>query len=178
MTWLDHVNKWKDCKRCPLHDQRDRIVLARGQLPCTVLFVGEAPGASEDALGAPFVGPAGQLLDQIIERALPAGTTYALTNLVACYPREAKLAGVNEPEADEILACRERFDELINIARPRLIVCLGVLAENYVAHDGGVKCVDVVHPAHIKRMPLTQRLMAAQKCAVVIRTALNNMEVV
>src|SRR4051812_28157858 len=101
-TWLQHVQRWKDCQRCPLGQQRGRICLTRackagdqpgaygGRLPCDVLFIGEAPGSSEDALGLPFVGPAGDLLDQIKQRALPPETSCAFTNLVACYPREAK----------------------------------------------------------------------------------------
>jgi len=131
MTWEEHVDKWKDCQRCPLAQQRGNICLARGTLPAAVLFVGEAPGSSEDTLGLPFVGPAGQLLDQIIERALPTGTSYALTNLVACYPREAKSRGDNEPERGEILECRPRLIEFVNIARPKLIVLVGNLTDHY-----------------------------------------------
>src|SRR3954471_2435855 len=97
-TWLEHVARWRDCTRCPLSQQRSNIVLARGQVPCDVLFVGEAPGASEDALAQPFCGPAGHLLDQIVERALPPIVSYAMTNLVCCFPREAKAQGDNEPE--------------------------------------------------------------------------------
>ena len=173
-TWTDHVNKWKDCQRCPLGKQRDRICLARGTVPCDVLFVGEAPGLSEDTIGQPFVGPAGHCLNQIIERALPTGTTHALTNLVACFPREAKAEGVNEPERGEILECFPRLIEFVNIARPRLIVCVGSLATQYVSHRDTVLCVDIVHPAAILRMPLAQRQMAVQKCIVQIRNAVED----
>jgi uracil-DNA glycosylase len=68
--WSAHVDDWKDCTRCPLHTVRSNVVLARGSIPCDILFVGEAPGRSEDALGKPFVGPAGILLDEMIEDAL------------------------------------------------------------------------------------------------------------
>ena len=124
----------------------------------------------------PFVGPAGHLLDQIIERALPPGTTYALTNLVACFPREAKARGDNEPEPGEIAACRPRLMEFIKLCHPRLVVLVGSLASNYIGHDAygkvcGASALDIIHPAAILRMPLAQKQMAVQKVIVVLRNA-------
>lgn len=181
-TWLEHVARWKDCTACPLCRQRTNIVLARGKVPCDVLFVGEAPGASEDALGLPFVGPAGDMLDQIIERSLPSDTRYAMTNLVACFPSEAKARGDNEPEHEEIVACRPRLVEFIRLAAPKLVVCVGALAWNYVEHNaygmviGAEKAavIQIVHPAAILRMPLAQKQMAAQKAIVVLRNAVGD----
>jgi len=174
-AWQLFVNKWKDCTDCPLCEERDRIVLARGHVPADVVFIGEAPGASENAIGFPFVGPAGHLLDQIIERALPPTVKYALTNLVACYPAEAKSRGDNEPEHNDITACRPRLVEFVNIAQPKLIVCVGALATQYVDHLDTVKCCDIVHPAHILRMPLAQKQMAVQKTIVQLRCAVDTM---
>lgn len=224
--WTDHVARWKDCTDCPLCQQRDQIVLARGQVPADVVFIGEAPGASEDALGMPFVGPAGHLLDGIISNAIPqpapgmfAGMglaedtpwdvahdravelgliseytvwlRYALTNLVACYPREAKGRGDNEPESEEIEACRGRLVEFVRLCRPRLIVLVGQLARRWVygasmfrldatamqpewlPRWGILEFVEIVHPAAILRMPLIQRQMAAQKAAVQIRSGID-----
>ena len=173
-TWTEHVSRWKDCTACSLHQQRDRICLARGTVPCDVLFVGEAPGASEDAIGQPFVGPAGKLLDQIIERSLPKLVTCALTNLVCCYPREAKAERVNEPEREEVLACRPRLVEFVNVARPGLIVCVGSLARRYVEEAEGVRSIDIVHPAAILRMPMAQKQMAVQKSIVTIQNAVED----
>jgi uracil-DNA glycosylase family 4 len=178
--WLAHVEKWKNCTRCRLCQQRGNIVLARGGIPADVVFIGEAPGVSEDAMGAPFKGPAGHLMDQIIERSLPTTVRYVLTNLVACFPREAKLAGTNAPERNEIAACSPRVVEFINIARPKLIVCVGKLAEHYIDHNDTVKCVDIIHPAAILKsggeggMPLAQRQMATQKAIVVLRRAVED----
>lgn len=180
-AWTDHVARWKDCTACPLHRQRDRICLARGQVPCDVLFVGEAPGASEDALGLPFVGPAGRLLDAIIASTFrgPEQQTVriAMTNLVACFPREAKGRGDNEPEVSEILKCRPRLEEFIDLAYPKLVVRVGSLAADWVEHDAygrvrGAAVVDIVHPAAILRMPLAQKQMAVQRCVVQLRNAL------
>lgn len=172
-AWSDHVTKWKDCQACPLAQQRFRICLARGTVPCDVLLVGEAPGASEDVLGQPFVGPAGRLLDQIIDRALPKTISYALTNLVCCFPREAKTEGVNEPRQSEIVACRPRLIEFVNISQPKLIVCVGILSADYIDHGDTVPCVDIVHPAAILRMPLAQKQMAVQRAIVVVRNAVD-----
>ena len=173
-AWTDHVSRWKDCEKCPLCQQRDRICLARGTLPCDVLFIGEAPGASEDAIGRPFVGPAGALLDQIIDRSIGKLASIAMTNLVCCYPREAKERGDNQPGHSDILSCRPRLIEFVNIARPKLIVCVGSLASEYVDHRDSVQCVDVVHPAAILRMPLAQKQMAVQRVVVTLLNAVND----
>lgn len=173
MDWLTHVNKWKDCQRCPLAQQRELICLARGTLPAQVVFIGEAPGTIEDSMGQPFVGPAGRMLDQIIERCIPQGVTYALTNLVACFPREAKMRGDNEPETSEILECRPRLHEFINIAQPILLVCVGGLATRFVNQNDTIPCVNVLHPSYIlKRMPNAQQGMAARKITIQISQAL------
>lgn len=190
-AWTDHVERWKDCTDCPLCQQRDQIVLARGQVPADVVFIGEAPGASEDTIGQPFCGPAGHLLDQIIERSVPPELRYALTNLVACYPREAKERGDNEPEPEEIEACRGRLVEFVRLCRPRVIILVGQLARKWVygasmfrADDrvmqpewlpkwGILEFVEIVHPAAILRMPLVQKQMAAQKAVVQIRCGIN-----
>lgn len=177
-AWTDHVAKWKDCQLCPLCRQRDRICLARGQVPADVVFVGEAPGASEDAIGLPFYGPAGDLLQQIIDRVIdstPDWTSYALANIVACFPREAKGRGDNEPEPSEIRACRPRLVEFLDLCHPRLVVTVGTLARDWIPRSDAVKWCHIVHPASILRMPLAQKGMAVQKCIVQLRCAIQNM---
>ena len=171
MDWNEHVDKWKDCQRCPLAQQRGRICLARGSLPADVVFVGEAPGMSEDAIGEPFTGPAGRILDDIIARALPRGVSFVMTNLVACFPREAKSRGDNQPERGEILECRPRVVEFVNLARPRLIVRVGKLVQTYLAFDNSIRYCDIEHPASIIRMPIVKQGYAAQTCVVQIVTA-------
>lgn len=174
MTWTDHVAKWKDCTACPLSQQRFRICLGRGTVPCDVLFIGEAPGQSEDAVGQPFKGPAGDLLDQIVERSVYPPTTWAMTNLVCCFPAEAKARGDNEPTSAEIAACEPRLIEFVNIARPRLIVCVGKLSSQWIDRSDTVSCVDIDHPAYILRMPLAQKQMAVQRCIVRVRNAVED----
>ena len=189
--WHQHVARWRECQKCPLGHQRKHICLGRGVTPADVIFVGEAPGQSEDDLGLPFKGPAGQLLDKIIARALPADCRYALTNLVACFPRYAKMEGINEPERDEIAACRPRLVEFVRLCRPRLIVCVGALARRNIfgaamfrlddeaaqpewIPDGKyLEFTDIIHPAAILKsdMPLAKKNGAANHAAVVVRNA-------
>lgn len=168
-----HVEEWKNCDRCFLAECRKHVVLARGQIPCDVLFVGEAPGESEDVVGKPFVGPAGKLLDHIVWKALPDGTRVLFTNLVGCIPREEVdepevspispgnaennsvprrrvFAGkAGQPEDESIVACQPRLVGLIGIAKPKLIVCVGALARDWFdqGYKHSIKVPDM--PPHI-----------------------------
>jgi len=174
-----YVARWKNCRRCLLCSQRRRIVLARGRVPAPILFVGEAPGSSEDVLGRPFVGPAGHLLDSIIGQALDGQYDYALTNLVACYPREAKAVGVNEPPSEAIEACQPRLAEFIGICRPQVIVCVGDLASKNLklpSRGQGPTVVGITHPAAILRMNVAQRGLVVQRCIVTIEEAASEIE--
>lgn len=156
--WLDFVSDWKDCTRCPLHKVRDRVVLARGKLPCDILFAGEAPGKSEDDLGQPFVGPAGIQQDQDIDRALgdvrvcpvcrsekvytidceehrveAVPLRMAFTNIICCLPLDEERRKVKRPPHESVMACRPRLETFINeFARPRLIVAVGREASDYI----------------------------------------------
>src|SRR6266404_2065579 len=143
--YRQHVEKWRDCRLCPLWEGRLRVVFARGDVPAEVVFVGEAPGASEDSLGGPnghpgqpFVGPAGNLLDRMIEDArqrwqVPGmeGPTYntieriAFCNVVGCFPVDAKDTDDHRPPAESVKACRPKIDEFLRICRPRLVVLVG-----------------------------------------------------
>jgi uracil-DNA glycosylase family 4 len=174
--WQKHLADWKDCQRCGLCQQRDKICLARGKLPADVLLIGEAPGESENVLGQPFVGPAGKELDNWIEAAFGGRFRVAFTNLVACFPKEAKAAKINEPDAAEIKACEPRLRELIWLAKPKLTVCVGTLAAKWVRKLGvcntiPVPLVDIVHPAYVLRANVAQQGLLAQKAIVTLRQA-------
>ena len=158
--WSKHVDKWKDCKACRLHQCRKKIVLGRGKLPCDVMYVGEAPGLSEDALGVPFIGPAGKLLDQQIQLAEEESGKVNVrkfwTNIVACIP---KLPNTNrkaeEPLPEEINACHERMEEIMHIAKPKVLVAVGKLAGKEARVNDWckyAKIVEVAHPAWIMRI--------------------------
>ena len=163
-----HEAKWNKCKKCALYKQRRKVVLARGKIPCDVLFIGEAPGVSEDVIGKPFVGPAGKLLDYIIDVALGGQYSYALTNLVACFPKKAKEEGNNEPTEKEITACQGRVEEMIAMCKATVLVAVGKLVAK---HLRDVTKVKVIHPAAILRMDVSQKGLAIQRSIVVISDA-------
>lgn len=183
--WQAHQKKWLGCERCGLCEGRNRVVLARGQLPCDILFIGEAPGSSENIIGQPFVGPAGKLLGQIVMLAASNrlvrgsdGIRKGYTNLVGCFPKEAKDAGTNEPPEDAIRACRPRLEEIVKMSRPALVVCVGVLAGKWVQTWraglglGDVKVVGITHPAAILRAHPTAQGLMIQRAAATIQDAI------
>lgn len=179
--YQQHVEKWKNCKLCPLCETRNRVVLARGELPAAVMFIGEAPGASENVLGQPFVGPAGQLLDDIINDAVrQAGIErprIAFTNLIACIPKGDDGTKVKEPSEESIQACSPRLDEIFLMCSPRLIVYVGKLPEKHLQHyrGGGTNAVGIVHPAAILRADITQRGLLTQRARVILTDALEDL---
>ncbi len=178
--WDLHVREWSGCNRCELAKGRQRVVLARGSIPCQVFFCGEAPGQSEDVLGLPFQGPAGHLMNWIIRRAVPPEVTYCLGNLCGCIPRSDDGTKAAEPPHESILACSPRLQELVAMCQPRLIVRVGKLVADYLEQGFRYSVplpkptppmVDVMHPAAIIRMTFAARGLARQRCVVVIRNA-------
>ncbi|MBI5531239.1 MAG: uracil-DNA glycosylase [Deltaproteobacteria bacterium] len=108
------------CTRCVLHKQRKQAVFSRGSASTEVMFVGEGPGADEDAQGEPFVGKAGQLLDKmIVAMGLDREQVY-ICNVVKCRPPENRT-----PEPEEIAACLPYLQEQIALINPKVIVALG-----------------------------------------------------
>lgn len=181
--YQQHKQRWSNCHECPLCETRRHVVLARGTIPCDVLFIGEAPGESEDVLGKPFVGPAGQLLDRIIESAWESvflevrPATFAFTNLVACIPLGEDRRKVSEPTKEWIEACRERLVEFVEICDPKLVVGVGALAKKNIPSTvlNDRKFVDLIHPAAILRMNVAQQGLAAQRCVVTLTDALEEL---
>lgn len=187
-----HVERWIDCKKCPLHHARNKVVFSRGHIPCDVLFVGEAPGHSEDEKGWPFFGPAGMILDQIVDKAIGQGScrdfeewnekptiTWAFTNLCCCLPTDESGHKAGQPMAEEILACGGRLREFVQIARPRLLVAVGDLAldwlpkvlSGYEPKVSSAPLVHIPHPSHLLRMQNFQLQMAAGACVKTIKDA-------
>lgn len=178
-TYKEHKEKWKNCENCTLCHQRQHVVFARGTLPCDVLFIGEAPGFSEDVIGRPMVGPAGKLMDHMIEMALSqAGEeiSWAITNLVSCIPKEEDSNNkTEEPSEESIHACSEKLYEFIRIAKPKAIIFVGKLAANYVSpieiklrpneppisEDALYTSID--HPAYLLRMDVSGRDLFIQR---------------
>ena len=171
--WVRHKGKWKHCTECSLCEDRRTVVLLRGSIPASVLFVGEAPGESEDVLGQPFIGPAGKLLDSIIRDAGLKKGQYAITNLIACIPREENGSKLSVPPKESVQACADRLNECIEIVSPNLIVAVGSEAKKWLpkvakGRLAEAEFIDIIHPAAILRMNASQIELARKRAIVTL----------
>ncbi len=152
-----------DCKRCPLaYAGRHNIVFAAGSPNARLMFVGEGPGADEDASGVPFVGKAGQLLNNMIAAMGLAREEVYIANIVKCRP-----PGNRTPEFLEATTCSTFLLQQIDIVRPEVIVALGATAATYLLGvkqslaslrgqwfaARGAKVAVTYHPAFLLRDP-------------------------
>jgi uracil-DNA glycosylase family 4 len=171
-TNLDELRAFiGDCTRCKLAPMRTNLVFGVGNPDADLMFVGEAPGADEDARGEPFVGRAGQLLTDIIERGM--GMTrddVYICNVIKCRP-----PGNRNPENDEVASCEPFLFRQIDLVKPRAIVGLGTFAVQALLkiktpisklrgtwHEvRGVKLMPTFHPAYLLRNPGDKRLVWA-----------------
>jgi uracil-DNA glycosylase len=163
-----------------------KVVLARGTVPCEVLFVGEAPGESENVIGQPFVGPAGRLLDHIVEKALaPQGIfkrSCAFTNLVCCIPKDEDGQKLRQPDDEDIWACAERLQHFVGLCDPKLIVCVGAVARDWldekrrdhVKLHRHIPRIEITHPAAVLRANVAQRDLMVQRSIVVLSNAVED----
>jgi DNA polymerase len=175
-----HRKQWINCQRCDLCEVRNKVVLLRGMLPAPILFCGEAPGASEDVIGKPFVGPAGHLLDLIIERGIDGQYDYAITNLVGCIPLDDGSKKAPEPPKSSIVACAPRLVEVVRLCQPKVIVMVGRLAEKYVPPLFKMPLSDrqfvkMMHPAAILRMDVSQQGLAVQRCVIALSDVVDDL---
>jgi DNA polymerase len=128
------VSEILGCTRCPLHTSRTKAVPGEGPLNASVMFVGEAPGRSEDLEGRPFVGSAGKLLDSLLSSiSVERGSVY-ITNVVKCRP-----PGNREPSDEEVRACNGYLRRQISIIKPRVIVALGRIAGRTLYEMAGLR---------------------------------------
>jgi DNA polymerase len=122
-----------DCMRCVLHKGRTNIVFGVGNARAKVVFVGEGPGADEDAQGIPFVGRAGQLLTQMINNtAKGEGLAIARDDVYICNVVKCRPPGNRAPEPDEMSTCGQFLDRQLEAIRPKAICVLGGTAAKYL----------------------------------------------
>lgn len=155
----EYLRKWLSCQRCPLADVASKHVILRGSIPARILLVGEAPGPVEDRLGKPFVGPSGQILTDALRRLNL--TSYCITNIVCCIPRDSRNSHFRPPTAEETAACQPHLEELLALCKPRLVVSLGEVARKHLApllkhvatspSHRGVVVAHARHPAYVLR---------------------------
>jgi DNA polymerase len=162
------------CRRCPLWEHATQTVLGSGSASGPLMFVGEQPGDVEDRQGEPFVGPAGQLLDKMIEAMGWTRATVYIANTTKCRP-----PGNRNPQPDELDQCMPFLHAQIAAIAPRIIVALGRPASNQLLgtdapisalrgrfHDYAratsdrvsLKIMPTFHPAYLLRDPDKKRL--------------------
>lgn len=188
--WQLHCRRWSKGCGSSLCGKAHKIVLGRGQVPADVFFVGEAPGVSEDVQGLPFVGPAGFLLNRIIDKALGSTYTHCIGNLVGCMPQDDTGSKSGAPDDDDVKQCSGRLQELHRICNPKLVVAVGQLAEHWLRPgmkhtipllglssrgDSPVRYESIVHPAWILRLPLVRQPLEERRCIVRIQAALEEL---
>ncbi len=119
-----------DCRACPLWEHATQTVFGAGTRNSAAMFVGEQPGDREDREGAPFVGPAGRVLDEALELAGIARSTAYVTNAVKHFKWEprGKRRIHAKPSWSELGACRPWLEAELAVVRPRILVCLGATA--------------------------------------------------
>jgi DNA polymerase len=155
------------CRRCTdLVEKRKQTVFGVGNPSADIMFIGEAPGAEEDATGEPFVGPAGQLLDKIIEASKLKRENLYICNILRCRP-----PGNRNPLPQEATNCREFLDAQIHIVQPKYIVCWGTVAAQSLLRRKeavgklrgqlfdyqGIQVMCTYHPSYLLRNPAAKK---------------------
>ena len=164
---LDEVRKeLGDCRRCALCQTRHRLVFGEGSLRAGLVFVGEAPGADEDAQGRPFVGAAGQLLTRIIEAMGLKRQEVYICNILKCRP-----PGNRNPMPQEIAACEPFLIRQLMGIQPQVICALGTFAAHTLLKTEapitqlrgrfhsyqGIPLMPTYHPAYLLRNPVAKK---------------------
>ncbi len=158
----------QSCQKCPLGKTRKNIVFSDGCPNSKIMLIGEAPGANEDAVGLPFVGRAGQLLDKILQSVdLSRQKDVYICNTIKCRPPENR-----DPLPAEKEACRQFLQRQIEILKPRIILLCGRVAMASFLDlkqgitkihgqwfDGpwGAKMMPIYHPSYLLRNPSKEK---------------------
>ena len=173
-SWEALLKEARGCTRCELYKSGTQTVFGEGPLDASILFVGEQPGDQEDLAGRPFVGPAGAVFDEALEKAGIARSDVYVTNAVKHFKfiQRGKRRIHNKPDAGEITACRWWLDQELALIRPPVTVALGATAARSVLGktvtigavrgsplplEGGGECWVTVHPSFLLRIPEPER---------------------
>ena len=157
----------RSCTRCALHEKRHQTVFSRGDPFAELVFIGEGPGADEDAQGEPFVGPAGQLLDRMIAAMGYHRDAVYIANIVKCRPPSNR-----KPEPEEMASCMPFLAQQLTFVKPRVLVALGATAVQglcgttegitrlrgkWKLYKGTIPIMPTFHPAYLLRNPAAKR---------------------
>lgn len=127
LNWEELTSKCKECKECSLGNTRSNIVIGRGNVNAPMMLIGEGPGEQEDLRGLPFVGPAGKLLDLLLEALQINQEDYYIANVVKCRP-----PGNRVPLEEEAEKCLPLLRNQVALIKPKIIVCLGATAMKHI----------------------------------------------
>jgi DNA polymerase len=171
---VDLYKEVQACTKCPLHETRTKAVFGAGDADAGLMFVGEAPGAEEDRQGLPFVGRAGQLLNQLLEGIGLSRSDVFIANVLKSRP-----PGNRDPQPEEIEACRPYLFEQVRLIEPTVVCTLGNFATKLLSgnptgitrvrgtpqvHDLGGRTVFLLplfHPAAALRTPAVKEQLRA-----------------
>ncbi len=171
---VDLYKEVQGCTKCPLHETRAKAVFGAGDADAEVMFVGEAPGAEEDRQGLPFVGRAGQLLNQMLGEVGLSREDVFIANVLKSRP-----PGNRDPQPLEIEACKPYLFEQIRLIEPRVVCTLGNFATKLLSgnpagitrvrgttqvHEMGGRTVFLLplfHPAAALRTPAVKEQLRA-----------------
>jgi DNA polymerase len=171
----DRTDEWKtlqnqviQCTACELYKTRTQTVFGVGDQQARCVFVGEAPGADEDAQGEPFVGRAGKLLNAMLFTIQVPRESVYIANVLKCRPPDNR-----NPAQHEMVCCTPFLRQQIALIQPKLIVALGAIAAQYLLStktaigslrgkrfeyaDTGIPLIATYHPAYLLRSPLQKR---------------------
>ncbi len=132
-SWDDLIKHCNSCSKCGLGLGRTNIVIERGSRNAPIVLIGEGPGEQEDKQGLPFVGPAGKLLDLLLDALMFSPDDYYIANIVKCRP-----PGNRVPTEEESKKCIVFLREQVRLVRPCIIVCMGSTASKHII-DKGIK---------------------------------------
>jgi len=168
VDWLQLQAQVKSCQACELHSSRLNTVFGVGDEKANWMIIGEAPGADEDRQGEPFVGKAGQLLNQMFISLGLSRERVFIANILKCRPPNNR-----DPKLEEVVACQSFLDQQIDYVQPKVILAVGrISAQNllqttetigrirgkkYLYRDTGIPIVATYHPAYLLRSPLEKR---------------------
>lgn len=130
--------KIEGCEKCNLSKSRNNIVIGDGSPNSNILFIGEAPGKEEDLKGVPFVGKAGEMLDELLKTINLKREEVYITNVVLCHPPNNR-----DPKPEEIEKCTPYLDKQIEIIKPKLICTLGNFATRYILEKYGLEAKSI-----------------------------------
>lgn len=162
MDWDELRQTVAGCTRCELAGSRTQTVFGVGDPAADWMIIGEAPGAEEDRRGEPFVGRAGQLLDQMLLAIGQSRESVFIANILKCRPPHNR-----DPKPTEAAACRGYLERQIELVQPKIILAVGkIAAQNLLGSDdpvgrmrgrphdlGGIPLVVTYHPAFLLRSP-------------------------